>query len=210
MKLAGGEDSPTSLVIERACALHVSVADSAMWGGHHKEYLLIRMIRPFATRITLWNGGAHHSLRLRIWQQGKIRIRVDCSMCALLCTSNGRHVWVGCLPESECPLQARTVQGSSLARSKRGRERIKEERSASWICYACGMRREAARRPLLSHSYVSSGNASRSTSSSLSVILCYLLSDSCAHAHIITPHVLYARAGLLQLIIIINIIIMNY
>ena len=98
VKLAGGTDASTRLVVERACGLHVSTADSATWVGYHKEYLLIRVIHPFATRINLWNGGARQSLRPRIRQQGKIRIRVDRLMCALLCTSAGRRVWVGYLP----------------------------------------------------------------------------------------------------------------
>ena len=77
----------------------------------------MRVILPFATRITLWNGGTHHSTRPRIRQQGKRRNRVDRSLHALFCGAVGLRVRVGYLPESEWPLQARTVQGSSLARS---------------------------------------------------------------------------------------------
>ena len=39
VKLAGGEDTPTSLVVKRSCALNGSAADSATWVGWIKEYL---------------------------------------------------------------------------------------------------------------------------------------------------------------------------
>ena len=193
----GGKDTPTSLVVERPCALHVSAADSATWVGYHKEYLLIGVIRSFATCITLWNVGDRHSLRPRIRQQGKIRIHVDRSMYAFLCTSTGRRVWVGCLPESECLLQSLTVQGSSLARKGEERESWKRGALAEYAVRAkrAEMSRAAS---LLSHSCLSRENASRSASSSFPVILCHLFSDNCAHAYVIIPHVLYARAGMLQ------------
>ena len=83
---------------EQALASEVSVAS-----------LLIRVTPLLRHALRCGTAGLVNSTRPRIRQQGRMRIRVDRSTYALLCTPAGRRVWVGCLPECECLLQARTV-----------------------------------------------------------------------------------------------------
>ena len=103
------------------------------------------------------------------------------SIYPLRCTSAGWCVWV---PDSECRSKALTVYKSC---SKRRNEESEGEGSASIIYCTCGTRREAARRPLLTHLGGVVGTLAALSHPLSRWSLCYVCSNSHAHARVLYP-----------------------